>query len=307
MNPTFRLCLVAVSLLLAAAFARADPADPAILDEASLFSAEAKARAETLIRTIREKYHFDVVVESLPPLPNAERKKIEGLGLWQVGRYFRQIGLEHAEKAAKSGLHVLFFTGPPYVQVTVYPREEEAVFSAHERRELHKLLVDRLRAGRADHGAAQSAAGFAVRWTARPGPDAALLDGLHAVDRVLHAQTGDPDAIRAAPVAAVMGGSLGLWLVLLIVRRKLTGRDPSAGAAAPDRAPALLGSLFGALPASWIYDRLYFGVPPVPRPLTEILAAAEAESASPTENELVDGALALDRDPAAATSHDDNP
>ena len=53
---------------------------------------------------------------------------------------------------------------------------------------------------------------------------------------------------------------LGVWLLLLFVRARVrSGAEPDASA----QRPALLGALFGTVPAFWVYDKLFrASVPP---------------------------------------------
>ncbi len=132
--------------------------------------------------------------------------------------------------------------------------------------------------------AARAGAGFGL---AAPWPqDATLLGALNRVKAGLREQAGDPDAVRAWPVAVLLSGGVGLWLLLTLVRRKLAERNPDAvlpGPAVPDRAAALLASQFGTPAAYWVCDRLFFGQPGAAADAPPPPAPAEAEDVPAVE------------------------
>ena len=83
-------------------------------------------------------------------------------------------------------------------------------------------------------------------------------------------------------LAALVVGSLGLWLVLLVVRKKMRASARAGGVPADgvDRlSPALLGSMFGVAAGHWVYDQLFRDTPRSSTPvLPELLAGPPPES-----------------------------
>src|SRR4051794_9679372 len=117
-----------------------DPVTSPVTDGAGLFRTETVARAERLIRDLQRQYHFDVRVETLA-LPPDEVRKLEGMAQRRSkALYFVELGRQRAANAAINGLDILVSTAPRHVQITVYPRSAESLFSSYQQRQLHKLL-----------------------------------------------------------------------------------------------------------------------------------------------------------------------
>jgi hypothetical protein len=255
------------------------PSPDGIIDGLDLFRPEVAARADALIRDMREKYRFDVRVETLV-LPDDERLTVERMPKQKAkAEYFTRLGIERADKAGVNGLYILICLNPRYIQVTTYPDSTAALLSRNSRKQLHDLLQRGLRGAKADGGhvdAAEAAAGFG--WRARPptGPDAALLETLQKVNAILYARAGNPNAVAPVSIGIVLAAGVGLWFVLTLLQRRLAKRAPDSGIAGPgqpDRGPALLAARFGSTAALWIYDRLFYGPPDLPA-----VASAPAES-----------------------------
>jgi hypothetical protein len=255
----FAISALAVLNALAAAV---EPTPAGVVNGEELFRPETVAKAESLIHGLQRDYHFDVRVETLE-LPEADRKNRS------QARFFAQLGRDRAEKANLDGLYILICTAPAYVQVTVYPKSADALFSEYQRRELQKLLTARLQplrrgAGRGD----AAAAAVGVAWQLRPTPAAAkaLLEALRRGEAVVRDRAGDPNAVRPAVMGGLLAGGVGVWLLLALVRRRMAKQKPDAGLFLPTdygSRPALLAAQFGTPAAFWIYDRLFFGRPTV--------------------------------------------
>jgi hypothetical protein len=311
MRPSTSRYLFATALLAAPALAaRADgPPAAAVVDGAELFRPATVARADALVRDIRRRYHFDVRIETLAALPEADRRKIEGTSQRRTkARYLAEFSRERAKEADVDGLYVLVSTDPRAraIEVTAYPSSAGALLSPFKQKELHGLLEKRLRGAQAGAGrqdAAQAAVGFG--WVAPWGPDAALLEALAQVKNDLRTQAGDPNAVPTLPVAVVLAVGAGLWLVLTLVRRRMAERDPGGGLFGPidpGRTAAFLASRFGTPAAFWAYDRLFFrtpGVRPGPPP-----ASGEAPVAPPEDGVTPQDLLHPEPDHADAAAHD---
>ncbi len=276
-----------------------------IVDELGLFRPEIAARADALISDLRQKYTFDVRVETLE-LPAAERKKIAAMpGVKQKGKYFEDLGKERAEKADVNGLYILICTNPRYVHVTAHPASAAAFFSYKDRERLEQSLrTATVAKGR--HDAAEIAVGFA--WRARPasGPDQALLDTLKRLKTTLEERAEDPNAVRPWTIGMILAGGVGCWFLLTLLQQRMAERAPDAGILGPmdpDRRPALLAAQFGSPAGHWISDRLFFGGPAHPAsspPPTFGQAPALPDSMEAIQSDL----LHPDPDHAEATTRD---
>jgi hypothetical protein len=264
-----------------------------VVDGARFFRDETILRADARIRDLRQRYHFDVRIETLDALPAAEAKQLESL--WRQkskGRYLDNLAREKAEQAGVDGLYILICRGPRrgFIQVTAYPDSARDVFSDFKRRELQDLLQKGLQgvvAGEGSNDAAEAALGFG--WAARPvtGADAALLEGLSAIEKTVRERLGDPNAVRGWTVGALMVFGISVWLVLRIISRRMAARAPEAGLLGPtqpDRTPGLLAAQFGSPAAYWIYDRLFYGPPPA---AAAKLAAEEIIPPAPNPREAI--------------------
>jgi hypothetical protein len=92
-------------------------------------------------------------------------------------------------------------------------------------------------------------------------PDRALADGLATYAQILDQVREPASPLATVPLLAVIGGQIGLWIVLLVFRRRVAPPDE------PLYPPAVQGSLFGTPAAGWIYDRMY-------QPVSSAAAAA---------------------------------
>jgi hypothetical protein len=256
------LALAAVTGLTTTGTAGESPSD-GVVDSVGLFRPTTIDRADKLISELKRQYRFDVRVETLQ-LSDVERKKVEGLSLRRAkGRYFVDLGRQRAEEAHLDGLYVLICTSPRYVQVTVAPRSAESLFSGYQQRQLQKTLEKGLQGVRPEARLLDAAAAaVGIGWRMRPpaGPDATLVNSLNEVESVLRSQAGDPNALRASTLGAILATGLGLWALLGLVSRRMADRNPQDGLLRPGErhlTPVLLAARFGTPTGYWLYDRMF--------------------------------------------------
>ena len=245
----------------------ADRSPARVIDQAWLFRPGWIVHTEGLIREIRQAYHFDVRIETMASLPEADRKKFDAIsGRSAKGRYFAQMARAEAEKVGVEGLYVLICMNPRYIQVVVNPVSLESEFPRFDQRQLHDFLAKRIDGARVgqrvqSQNSARAAVGFGWRFRPATGPDAALLDAVAQINSTLRAHAADPNAVDPLPVVILLSGGVACWLLLSLVQNRMARRAASATPSEtklPDRTPAILASQFGTPAAYWLYDRLFF-------------------------------------------------
>jgi hypothetical protein len=218
--------------------------DP-ISDEARLFSKEGLDRARQRIAEI-EKDHpfgFGLVVQTVPGLPEAERRKFPALRLLNRYSFFRTWASERAAEAQANGVFVLICTDPKVITVIAWPPEREEYFTWND--------CDRLKQ-------------TFTRVNARAGPNQALVALIDQLDEILTRKGPPGKAARPGwlVLLILIGALLGLWIVLSLLGY-LTRRR-TADAVMLDQTPALLGGMFGSVASLPIFDRLLQRPVPVP-------------------------------------------
>jgi TPM domain len=245
----------------------ADPAPGSVVDTEGLFQRSTIDRAEAAILDLKRQYNFDVRVETLR-LSDVERPKVERMSQRRTqARYFAELGRQTAEDRGVNGLSILLFTDPRYVELTVYPRSAESLFSRYQQRRLQRQLADQLQQPRPEAAifdAAAAVIGFG--WQARTPStaDSALLDALAQVGTVLRSQAGDPNAVRPLAIGILLAGGMAVWVVLALASHRMSERKPAEGwavSAQSTGALAMLAARFGTPTGSWVYDRLFPAAP----------------------------------------------
>jgi hypothetical protein len=275
MRPVLLPLLTAAWLGLTAAGARADEdASPDVKDGAGLFTPDAVEQAERAIAKVRELYHLDLTVETVPALPPLDHKWLYFLDRRQRNAFLEKWARDRAKAAGVNGVFIVICNRPRDVRVVVWPPERERSFTAADCERVRSFLVRRLQTG---------------------SPDEALLATITEVADELEkrATSQDDESLSAnsVVVGAVVVGLFGAWGALQLVRLRLRRAAPDGGAQEKaERAverPARMGALFGTPAAFWVYDKLFLKVPPAPDasplPLREPTAAADraGEGASP--------------------------
>jgi hypothetical protein len=252
MTPTARRWLLAAGVFVCwTCLARAEPPLPGVEDKAGLFKSETLAKAREQIQQIRETFHQDLLIETIPSLPPDNEKRVHAMTSRELVRFFDRMAKERAAAAGVNGVYILISDDPPklrHVQVSVWPESREQTFPARDREALRKEMAHSL----------------------GKDPDKALLHAVAQVREVLKEhQPADPASTSVLwAVGGVILALLAAWVVLGVLRAKLAARDraaPVAGVAEGNRfMPGLLGGMFGSVAGLWIYDRLFRGGPREP-------------------------------------------
>lgn len=220
--------------------ARAEDASSPIRDEAHLFHADAIVRAEERIDAIRRTYGHKLFVETVGAVAPHERKLFRFLWTRQVNRILEEQARKRADAAGVDGIFVVICNDPKDIHIVVRPAEDPD-FTRHDAESLRRSIARRLQEG---------------------GPDAGLPALTEQVRAILktHATRGQSTSVvNEYILLGLVGGGVGLWLVLALVRIKMrAGHTETAGVGATAlHGPALLGAMFGSPAGAWIYDKLY--------------------------------------------------
>jgi hypothetical protein len=224
-------------LLGASLFAAGGDSAPAVRDEAGLFSAETRQKAEKEIAGLRDVYHLDIVIETAVAPADELHKKIAGMKPAQAAPLLRAWAEAQADQAIKKGVYVLICEEPGDVEVVVSPEVLQGEFTGYDANRLRSLLKT-MKAG---------SSRIAKR-------DKRLLEAAVQMREAVRYNLRPP--FPWVSVIGVLTGVLGLWGVLSLVRRRLRAVEPPE----PLRLNlfnALLGGMFGTAAAHWIIDTLF--------------------------------------------------
>ncbi len=245
-----------------------------VLDDAGLFSADARRKANDVIATIKTTYKKDLLVETLEKGPPQDE-----YARWAAER-FREHRVE--------GVYVVITKQPRHLQVEVGNHTlDKGTFTLEDRTKLRKIFESEL----------------------GKNPDRALLDGVDyvrtAMSRNAPAKTGaakeppadhgegglppvggDPLPERRGGLGGLLGSSIcalvcvglvvvaGLWMLFGLIRMFMAPRGGAYGGPGPAPGygagpgyggggggffPSLLGGLFGAAGGMWLYNNVFGG------------------------------------------------
>jgi hypothetical protein len=217
------------------------------VDRAKLFSPAAVERANKNLAEIHDQYHIDLVIDTFTELPGAGDARLKALkSSREKNKFLDATARDRAEHEGVDGLYLLVLTDPSVAVLVGYP----------SRRESERLPLDQ---------------GGGFSWTKRDehllGPfrrglrpggdhDSALRVLVEHFRKAIDSRVAvEPSPLPILPAAAVVGGLVGLWVLLSLVRRMAARRD--SGPPPSIYQPAMLGSLFGIPAGFWIYDRLF--------------------------------------------------
>lgn len=254
-------------LALPIADARGD-VPPVVQDAAGLFGVAARERAARLIEEIRQEFAIDLRVETVGEL--------NGMDSWRTTRGQREWLREQAQKRADAyridrgvfqGLYLLIVQRPsPRVSVVGWPADlEQDVYSSRYKRDLLRSDLEK--------GLSEDA-------------DTALLRGLDRYRALLIKDRRlGPSPLPALPALAIVGGLFAAWVVLRLVRSRLAGANQPA----PLYPAGMLGSLFGAPSAFWLYDQLYNAERPVAPAAAAVPEPPDEQTPLPAEPPVGEG------------------
>ncbi|MGH7172501.1 MAG: hypothetical protein ACRELF_14625 [Gemmataceae bacterium] len=244
MNSVFARLLSLICLAWLAMAARADNRAAPIRDDAGLFHADARARAEQRIDDIRQEFHRNLFVQTVASASPRQRRLFPFLRTPEVNRLLEEQARNYADELGLPGIYVVICKQPRDVHVIVRPSDGPE-FTPHDAEKLRRMLARR-------------------RWD-DSGSDSALLGLVEQVHSILqdHATPGAAHSeVNEFVLAGLLVGGLALWILLAMIRFKMrAARAATAGdedAAMQARgAPALFGAMFGFPAGLWIYDKLY--------------------------------------------------
>lgn len=207
-----------------------------IRDHIKMFSESAQAAAVKRITELEKEHGYELIVETIEEQPSTS--EFSGL-LYQTNRnaYLRDWAIKRARAAGiQKGVYVVISRSPRDIRVVPFPEDLGSKFTpvklGRMRRKLQQYIASN--------------------------PDRALADGLATYADLLDRARESSSPLATVPLLAIVGGQIGVWLVLLIFRRRIAPADEAL------YPPAVQGSLFGTPAAGWIYDRMY--IPPSSAP-----------------------------------------
>jgi len=271
MNSSFARLVALIGLVCLTSAARAESRIAPIRDDAGLFQADAIARAEQGIDDIRRTFDRHLFVRTVASASQSQQSLFRFLRTPEVNRLLEEQARKYADESGLPGIYVVVCKQPPDVHVIVRPKNDPE-FTHHDAEVLRRKLAR-------------------LRWDNR-GADSALLGLVEQVHDILqsHATPGASHAVvNEFVLAGLLGGGLGLWIVLGLIRFKMRAARPAtpaeqATAMQARGAPALLGAMFGFPAGLWIYDKLY----PCPSGTPLSLCEPEPGSKSMPEEESVE-------------------
>jgi hypothetical protein len=217
--------------------AAADGLAPAVRDEAGLFSAETRQKADEEIASLQDVYHLDIVIETAAAPPEELRQKLVGMKSARAAPLLRAWAETQANQAINKGVYVWICKEPGDVEVVVSPEALRQDFTVYDVNRLRSLLKNMNR----------GPSRIAQR-------DKKLLEAVVQMREAVRYNQRPPFPWLA--VSGVLVGVLGLWGVLSLVRGRLRAAEPPE----PLRLNllnALRGGMFGTVAGHWIIDTLF--------------------------------------------------
>lgn len=257
-----------------------------IRDEAKMFHAGAIQDAEQRIADIRRTFACNVFVRTVVSISPQQKRWDLFSRRTEVNRKLEEQARKYADESGLPGIYVVICTRPRDVRVIVRS-EGDPQFTHRDAKALQRMLARSLH---------------------DPGADAALLALVDQVQSVLqdHATRGMSSVGKDVVLAGLLGGGLGVWLLLRMIRFKMRTRQPAMswqeGSANDPRTQAretaaLLGALFGFPGGLWIYDKLY------PCPPGICVTAVTAVPQTPAPAVAVENNANRDDDPQPLPEH----
>ncbi len=247
--------------------ALAQLAEEGVLDEAHLFSPDAIAAARAKIQELRREYHCAVFIDTVNQAPASGWSRADSWSASVANTYFHEWAKERAQAFGVEGIFILICKDPWHVAVVVWLERFEAQFNAKDRDGIERLLRNDL-----------------VK-----APNETLLTTVDHIGAALEARRHPEPSVPFGPLGVFIGGAVGGWLLLALVRLWLQKPEPfsfTGGRQTARLTACLLAGMFGNPATYWITDRLYpkgttgsaadILLPEAPAP-TETLPAASGE------------------------------
>lgn len=140
--------LIAPLIMLCAALP-ASAASMGVKDEAHFFSADAVSQAEQLIQKINARHHRDVMIETVPEVPQDMQGQLQSQG---KDEFFKQWSEKRAADEGVSGVYVLICKNPSHLQAAVGNKTAERLFTEADRDKLAKGMLDAFKQKHFDQG-----------------------------------------------------------------------------------------------------------------------------------------------------------
>lgn len=164
--------LAPVALLLGAASASA--ASYGVRDNAHFFSPDAVQQADQIIRQIVQRHQHDVLIETIPSIPQDQRQAMEA----NPRQFWEHYVDQRALAAGVRGVYVLVTRQPAHIQAAVGNVTRQQLFTLADRDELVREIVTQFKAGNYDQG---------------------LLAGVHYIQQQMDANAPASSGGAAAP------------------------------------------------------------------------------------------------------------
>src|SRR5207249_1315611 len=112
-------------------------------DEAQFFTPSVVEQANAQIRDIRDKYKKDVLIETIPSIPEDQKDQLSAKG---KERFFADYSAQRAQSAKIDGIYVLICKDPTYLKVAVGNNTARSAFTTSNRDELARTMLAKFRA-----------------------------------------------------------------------------------------------------------------------------------------------------------------
>lgn len=120
-----------------------------VRDEGKFFSTDAIQAAERTIRQIQADEHRDVLIETVPDIPQDLREQFQEKG---KAKFFEDWADSRAKERGISGVYILICRNPSHLQAAVGNVTEQKLFTITDRDELVRVLLKQFRQKQFDQG-----------------------------------------------------------------------------------------------------------------------------------------------------------
>jgi len=140
--------MIAPLIFLCAAFPAA-AASLGVKDGAHFFTADAIGQAEQVIQQINARHHRDVLIETVPDVPQDMQGQLQSQGR---AEFFKQWADKRAVDQGVSGVYMLICKNPSHLQAAVGNATAQRLFTSSDRDELGRQMVAAFKARQFDPG-----------------------------------------------------------------------------------------------------------------------------------------------------------
>jgi hypothetical protein len=139
---------------------------PGVKDDGKFFNPASLEAANKKVRAIYEKYHKDVVIETLDALSAEQAKELEKEG---KAKYFAKLADTRIKALGVNGVYILLSKKPTGVRVDADPATRKTSFTTEDCSEVVKRIVARFKADDFN-GGLNDALEYVEKRLARKGP-----------------------------------------------------------------------------------------------------------------------------------------